>query len=161
MTIRPIRPEDAQAHTAFFSRLSPQDIRYRFFSAMRELSPEQTVRLTQVDYDREMAFIAVRRRPVRRSASPGWPAISTARSGEFAVIVQADMKGRGLASHLMRRLIDWARTRGLREIEGQILADNQPMLAFIRHLGFTVHRMVGRSRGDGGQAGLIAADAAG
>ena len=62
MTIRPIRPEDAQAHTAFFSRLSPQDIRYRFFSSMRELSPEQTVRLTQVDYDREMAFIAVKRR---------------------------------------------------------------------------------------------------
>ena len=60
MTIRPIRPEDAQAHGAFFARLSPQDIRYRFFSAMRELSPEQTVRLTQVDYDREMAFIAVR-----------------------------------------------------------------------------------------------------
>jgi acetyltransferase len=67
---------------------------------------------------------------------------SDGRSGEFAVIVQADMKGRGLASHLMRRLTDWARIRGLREIEGQILADNQPMLAFIRHLGFTVHRMV-------------------
>ena len=60
LTIRPIRPEDAKAHTAFFARLSPQDIRFRFFSAMRELSPEQTVRLTQVDYDREMAFIAVR-----------------------------------------------------------------------------------------------------
>ena len=58
------------------------------------------------------------------------------------MIVQPDMKGRGLASHLMRRLIDWARLRGLQEIEGQILADNAPMLAFIRHLGFTVHRMV-------------------
>ncbi len=63
------------------------------------------------------------------------------RAGEFAVIVQEDMKGRGLASHLMHRLIEWARTRGLREIEGQVLADNQPMLAFIRHLGFSVHRM--------------------
>ncbi len=58
------------------------------------------------------------------------------------MIVQADMKGRGLASRLMHRLIEWGRTRGLREIEGQILADNQPMLAFIRHMGFTVHRMV-------------------
>ena len=64
------------------------------------------------------------------------------RSGEFAVIVQADMKGRGLASHLMRRLIAWARLRGLTEMVGQILADNQPMLAFIRHLGFSVHRML-------------------
>jgi acetyltransferase len=51
------------------------------------------------------------------------------------------MKGRGLASHLMRRLIAWARMRGLSEVVGQILADNQPMLSFIRHLGFTVHRM--------------------
>ncbi len=66
ITIRPIRPEDAQAHKAFFSRLSPQDIRFRFFSSMRELSPEQTVRLTQVDYDREMAFIAGRIRAKRR-----------------------------------------------------------------------------------------------
>ena len=51
------------------------------------------------------------------------------------------MKGRGLASHLMRRLIDWARMRGLTEVVGQVLADNQPMLAFMRHIGFTVHRM--------------------
>ncbi len=141
MTIRPIRPEDAQAHTAFFSRLSPQDIRYRFFSAMRELSPEQTVRLTQVDYDREMAFIAVRDSTGETVGVSRLAADSDGRSGEFAVIVQADLKGRGLASHLMRRLIAWGRQSGLRRIEGQILADNQPMLAFIRHLGFSVRRM--------------------
>ncbi len=141
ITIRPIRPEDAEAHTAFFARLSPEDIRYRFFSAMRELSPEQTVRLTQVDYDREMAFIAVKDATnetvgvARLACEPGGD------SGEFAVIVQADMKGRGLASHLMRRLIDWARGQGLKRAVGQILADNTPMLAFIRHLGFSVHRM--------------------
>jgi acetyltransferase len=142
MTIRPIRPEDAQAHTAFFARLSPQDIRYRFFSAMRELSPEQTVRLTQVDYDREMAFIAVREATGETVGVSRLACDSDGLSGEFAVIVQADMKGRGLASILMRRLTGWARLRGLREVEGQILADNAPMLAFIRHLGFTVHRMV-------------------
>ena len=141
MTIRPIRPEDAQAHKAFFARLSPQDIRYRFFSAMRELSPEQTVRLTQVDYDREMAFIAVRDATSETVGVARLACDVDMRSGEFAVIVQADMKGRGLASLLMRRLIDWGRAQGLHEIEGQILADNQPMLAFIRHLGFTVRRM--------------------
>ncbi len=59
-TIRPIRPEDAAAHSAFFNRLSPEDVRFRFFSALRELSAEQTARLTQVDYEREIAFIAVR-----------------------------------------------------------------------------------------------------
>jgi acetyltransferase len=141
-TIRPIRPEDAQAHGAFFSRLSAQDIRYRFFSAMRELSAEQTARLTQVDYDREMAFIAVREATgdtvgvSRLACEPGGA------SGEFAVIVQPDMKGRSLGSHLMRRLIEWGRAQGLAEITGQILADNAPMLSFIRHLGFSVHRMV-------------------
>jgi acetyltransferase len=141
MTIRPIRPEDAQAHAAFFSRLSPQDIRYRFFTAVRELSLEQTVRLTQIDYDREMAFIAVREATGETVGVSRLACDSDGQSGEFAVIVQADMKGRGLASHLMHRLIDWARARGLREVVGQVLADNQPMLAFIRHLGFSVHRM--------------------
>ena len=140
LTIRPIRPEDAQAHAAFFSRLSPQDIRYRFFNAMRVLSVEQTVRMTHIDYDQEMAFVAV------NDASETVGVSRLARelggeSGEFAVIVQADMKGRGLASHLMRRLIAWARTQGMKEVVGQILADNAPMLAFIRHLGFAVHRM--------------------
>jgi acetyltransferase len=141
MTIRPIRPEDAQAHTAFFSRLSPQDIRYRFFSSMRELSPEQTVRLTQVDYDREMAFVAVRDATEETVGVARLACEPDGTAGEFAVIVQEDMKGRGLASHLMHRLISWARMQGLREIAGQVLADNQPMLAFVRHLGFSVHRM--------------------
>ena len=140
-TIRPIRPEDAEPHGAFFRRLSRKDIRYRFFSAMRELSPEQMARLTQVDYDREMAFIAVREATgetvgvARLVREPG------GRSGEFAVIVQPDMKGHGLASHLMQRLIDWARQRGMAEVVGQVLADNAPMLAFVRHLGFRLHRM--------------------
>lgn len=141
MIIRPIRPEDAAAHTAFFARLSPTDIRYRFFSAMRELSPEQTVRLTQVDYDWEMAFIAVRESTGETVGVSRLACDADGRSGEFAVIVQADMKGKGLASHLMRRLIDWGRSRGLKEIVGQILADNHPMLAFIKRLGFEVHRM--------------------
>jgi acetyltransferase len=142
ITVRPIRPEDAQAHSAFFHRLSPEDIRYRFFSVMRELSPEQTVRLTQIDYDREMAFVAVRDATEETVGVARLVCETEGRSGEFAVIVQADMKGRGLASLLVRRLIDWGRAQGLHEIEGQILADNQPMLAFIRHLGFTVRRMV-------------------
>jgi acetyltransferase len=141
ITIRPIRPEDAAEHTAFFSRLSPQDIRYRFFSAMREMSAEQTVRLTQVDYDREMAFVAVREETGDTVGVARLACDPDGRSGEFAVIVQEDMKGRGLASALMRGLIAWARTRGLTEVVGQILSDNQPMLTFVRHFGFALHRM--------------------
>ena len=140
LIVRPIRPEDAEEHGAFFSRLSPQDIRYRFFTAMRELSAEQMARLTQIDYDREMAFIAVREAS-GETVGVARLVCEDEHEGEFAVIVQADMKGRGVARHLMRRLIDWARGRGLREIVGQVLADNAPMLAFVRHLGFRVKRM--------------------
>jgi acetyltransferase len=140
LTVRPIRPEDAEQHGAFFSRLSPQDIRYRFFTAMRELSPEQMARLTQIDYDREMAFVAVREAS-GETVGVARLVCEDERSGEFAVIVQGDMKGQGVASHLMQRLIDWARARGLREMVGQVLADNAPMLAFVRHLGFGVKRM--------------------
>mgnify|MGYP002387042600 FL=1 len=150
LTIRPIRPEDAAAHGELFRRLSPQDVRYRFFSALRELSPEQLARMTQVDYEREMAFIAVREpagetvgvaRLVRESSAVE----GQGGTGEFAVVVQPDVKGKGVASALMRRLIDWARGQGITMIVGQVLADNTPMLAFIRGLGFTLRRMQGES----------------
>ena len=141
LIVRPIRPEDAEAHGAFFKRLSPTDVRFRFFSAMRELSPERTARLTQVDYDREMAFIAVRKATQETVGVARLVSDTEGRTGEFAVIVQSDMKGHGLAGHLMHRLIGWARDRHLQEVVGQILADNVPMLAFIRHLGFEVYRL--------------------
>jgi len=149
LTIRPIRPEDAEAHGAFFSRLSHEDVRYRFFSTMRELSPEQMARMTQVDYEREMAFVAVRETHdasgEMRSETVGVARLvrEGADGGEFAVVVQPDMKGKGLAGHLMRRLIDWGRAQGLATITGQVLAENRPMLGFIRKLGFTVHHVSG------------------
>jgi len=141
VTIRPIRPEDAEEHEAFFARLSPEDVRFRFFSSVRSLSPEQVARLTQVDYDREMAFIAQRDSTGETVGVARLVLDLARRSGEFAVIVQPDIKGRGLAGHLMRRLIDWGRSRGLAEIAGQVLADNAPMLAFVRQLGFSVRRL--------------------
>jgi acetyltransferase len=140
LTIRPIRPEDAEQHGAFFKRISPEDVRFRFFSAMRALSPEQTARMTQVDYDREMAFVALRDATKETVGVSRLVIEPGRRSGEFAVIVQPDMKGKGLARHLMNRLIAWARISGLSEIVGQILADNAPMLAFVRRLGFTLRR---------------------
>ena len=140
-TVRPIRPEDAQAHGAFFGRLSPEDIRYRFFTALRELSPEQMARMTQVDYEREMAFVATRSGPDGVDETIGVARLvrDAPEHGEFAVIVQPDMKGKGLARHLMERLIDWGRSQGMHEIVGQVLADNKPMLGFVRSLGFTIH----------------------
>ena len=139
LTIRPVRPEDAEAHRAFFARLPPEDVRFRFFAPMQDLPPELTARLTQIDYDREMAFIAVEAgRTVgvaRLVRDPGGEV------GEFALVVEPGWKGRGLGRHLMQRLFAWAREAGLREVVGQVLADNAPMLAFCRALGFTVRRL--------------------
>ncbi len=117
LTIRPIRPEDAAAHAALFRRISPEDVRYRFFSTLRELSPERIARMTQVDYDREMAFVAVRANGDTVGVSR---LVCDRDEGEFAVIVQPDMKGRGLARHLMQRLIAWGRAQGMTAIVGQV-----------------------------------------
>jgi acetyltransferase len=141
LTIRPIRPEDAAQHAAFFARLSPEDVRFRFFTTMRELSPEMIARLTQIDYDREMAFAAVRESTGETIGVSRLVMESGGQSGEFAVIVQPDAKGKGVATRLMQRIIDWARMRGMHQVAGQVLADNAPMLSFVRHLGFTVRRM--------------------
>jgi acetyltransferase len=143
LTIRPIRPEDAAAHGEFFKRLTPEDVRYRFFSALRELSAEQMSRLTHIDYEREMAFIAVRETTGETVGVSRLVREMGGGEGEFAVVVQPDMKGRGLARHLMERLIEWARTQGINEVVGQVLSDNAPMLAFVRRLGFRVRRTPG------------------
>ncbi|WP_237215242.1 bifunctional acetate--CoA ligase family protein/GNAT family N-acetyltransferase [Falsiroseomonas oryziterrae] len=141
--IRPIRPEDAEAHGAFFRRLTPEDIRWRFFSQLRELPPQQIARMTQLDYDREMAFVAVRSRPDGTEDLLGVSRLirePDGVTGEFAVIVDRAMKGQGLGRHLMERLFDWARANGIGVIAGQVLADNAPMLAFVQGLGFTLKR---------------------
>jgi acetyltransferase len=141
--IRPIRPEDAQAHAAMIARVPPDDLRFRFFAAVREISPEQMARLTQIDYGREMAFVAV------RAASGTTAGVARAvretldDSAEFAILVEPAAKGRGLASHLMDRLIAWARGQGIGRITGQVLADNHAMLAFVRHLGFVTTTVPG------------------
>ena len=137
LEIRPIRPEDAEAHAALVGRLTPEDIRYRFFAQLRELSREQIARMTQIDYDREIAIVAVRGTVTlgvsRLVQQPGGEA-------EFAVVVDPAMKGTGLGRHLMQRIIDWGRSKGLTAITGEILSDNRRMLAFIRRLGFELKR---------------------
>ena len=140
-TIRPIRPEDAQAHADMVARVPPEDMRYRFFTASREVAPEQMARLTQIDYEREMAFIAVRQAD---QATVGVARLvremGTVR-GEFAIVVEPSAKGLGLAAHLMARLVAWGRGLGVREIVGTILADNHAMIGFVRRLGFVVRHV--------------------
>jgi len=138
LLVRPIRPEDAEAHSAFIARLSPEDIRYRFFSQLKALPPVQTARLTQIDYDREMAFAAF-----QGDAMLGVSRLirePNGETGEFAVVVDAAMKGQGLGGYLMQRLFDWAPSGGITMIAGQVLADNAPMLGFVQRLGFSARR---------------------
>jgi acetyltransferase len=143
LTIRPIRPEDAEAHGELFRRLTPEDVRWRFFSQIRELPPQQIARMTQLDYDREMAFVAVRTRPDGKEELLGVSRLirePDGRTGEFAVVVDRQIKGQGLGRHLMERVFAWARATGIATVTGQVLADNAPMLAFVRSLGFEAHR---------------------
>ncbi len=140
-TIRPIRPEDAAAHAALVGRVPAEDLRYRFFTALREVSPEQMARLTQIDYDREMAFVAVRDGDQATVGVARLVCEAAGQSGEFAILVEPDSKGLGLGLRLMQRLVEWARAQGIPTITGQVLADNQPMLGFVRHLGFELRRL--------------------
>lgn len=141
-TLRPIRPEDADAHAAMFARLTPEDVRFRFFSAMRALSTEQISRMTDVDYGREMAIVAVREKTGQTAGVSRLVRNDTdGTTAEFAVVVEPAAKGLGLATALMQAIIAWGKSQGVAEINGQILADNMPMLAFIKRLGFQVSRI--------------------
>jgi acetyltransferase len=140
LVVRPIRPEDAAAHAEAFRRVPPADIRWRFFSPIRELSPALVARLVQIDYDREMAFIASREATGETLGVARLVREPNEGEAEFAIIVADEVKGSGLGRFLMERLFEWAKANGVRKIVGQILADNAPMLAFARRLGFTVRR---------------------
>jgi acetyltransferase len=137
--LRPIRPEDAPAHVAFFSALSPEDVHFRMFGMMRELSPGQLARFTQIDYAREMAFIATRKGNDGRDETLGVVRVLADPDnieGEFAIVVRSDLHGQGLGRLLMGCLLDYCRSRGLARVRGTALAANVRMHALARACGF-------------------------
>lgn len=138
---RPIRPEDADLESAFIARLSEQAKYFRFMRAMHELTPEMLVRFTQIDYDREMALIAVTREAgvEKEIAVARYIANPDGTSCEFAIVVADEWTKRGIGSQLLRQLMEVARLRGLRTMEGEVLSDNHPMQELARSLGFMVH----------------------
>jgi acetyltransferase len=139
LLLRPIMPEDAPAHTAFFAALTPEDVRLRMFVRMRELQPAQLARFTQIDYDREMAFIATRTGPDGQPETLGVArAVADPDNvqAEFAVTVRSDLKGKGLGRILMQKLIRYCRARGTAEIVGEALAENRGILGMTGKLGF-------------------------
>ena len=141
LLIRPVRPEDEPAFIAGFSRLTAEAIRMRFMHLVKELTHIEAARLTQIDYDREMALVAVRQRPDREPEGCGVARIigdADRERAEFAIILLQEATGIGLSSLLLRRLIHYARAQGLREIFGEILRENEPMLELCRAMGFTL-----------------------
>ena len=138
MLLRPIKPEDAPALEQFFARLSPEDVRLRFFTAMRSLPPTLLARLTQIDYDREMAFLLVDEKSHEMLGVSRFVADPDNLRAEFAVSVRSDLKGHGLGRLLMQRLIAYAKERGTGELVGDVLEENARMLALCRELGFSI-----------------------
>mgnify|MGYP000329868391 FL=1 len=138
--IRPIRPEDARLEQQLMAKLSDRTRFLRFMYTLRELTPAMLSRFTQIDYDREMALIAVRETP------EGEQQVGVARyiikldgeGCEFAIVLADELQGRGLASRLFRDLIDVARDRGLKYMDGVALRENSNMIRLARELGFSI-----------------------
>ncbi|WP_305967082.1 bifunctional acetate--CoA ligase family protein/GNAT family N-acetyltransferase [Marinobacter salsuginis] len=140
--IRPVLAEDEPAHRAFHELQSPESIRYRFFQYRKHFSREDVAQMVQIDYDREMVFIA----NAPREDGEGEETLGTVRTWtdadnlqcEFAVMVHDKMKGEGLGVALMQKMIDYCRSRGTMEMVGNVLPDNRPMLQLAEHLGFEI-----------------------
>jgi len=136
--VRPIRPEDELLYERFFAGVTDQDLRLRFFSPVKTSSHSFVARFTQIDYARAMAFIAIDEATGHMLGVARLHANATYESGEYAILVRSDLKGRGLGWLLMQTIIEYARAEGLRGIEGQVLAENLTMLTMCKELGFSV-----------------------
>jgi acetyltransferase len=141
--LRPILPEDEPTLQAMVKRLSPEDIRLRFFQPLKELSHALAARLTQLDYDREMAFVLAD--PGRAGRTTIWGVVRMTadpdlEEAEYAITLDPTLRGLGLGALLMRRIIDYARKRGIRRLFGEVLEENEAMLKLNRALGFAIKR---------------------
>ena len=140
IVIRPIRPEDAEMEQEFVRNLSEESRYYRFISTVRELSQRMLVRFTQIDYDREMALVAVTQQNDRdlQIGVARYVINSSGDTCEFAIAVADDWQKHGIGGRLMVSLMDAAREKGLRRIDGDVLTSNTRMLRFMQKLGFEV-----------------------
>jgi acetyltransferase len=142
VAIRPIRPEDAEIEQEFIRNLSDEAKYFRFMHAVHELTPEMLVRFTQIDYDREMALIAVTEEDghevehgvTRYVTNPDQ------NSAEFALVVSDEFQGHGIGQRMLKRLMEIARARGLDMMEGEVLTANHRMLDLVRAMDFQVER---------------------
>jgi acetyltransferase len=139
--LRPIRPADASLYPAFLRGLTERDIGLRLLAPRKHFPHDFLARLTQIDYAREMAFVALATDSGallgvgRLTADPDYA------RAEYSVIVRSDMQGKGIGWAIMEQLLAYARSEGLRMVEGFVLAENAEMLKLSRELGFEVRQM--------------------
>ncbi|HTG03371.1 MAG TPA: bifunctional acetate--CoA ligase family protein/GNAT family N-acetyltransferase [Bradyrhizobium sp.] len=135
---RPIRPEDEPVIHEFLRHVTSHDLRLRFFAPMKEFTHEFIARLTQLDYARAMAFVAFDEATNEMVGVVRIHSDSIYETGEYAILLRSDLKGKGLGWALMQLIIEYARSEGLKTISGDVLTENAVMLEMCRHLGFEV-----------------------
>jgi len=136
--VRPVRPEDEDEFRRFFEKITPEDLRLRFFAPVRDFSHTFLARLTQLDYARAIAFVAFDDETGEMMGAVRLHADANHETGEYGILLRSDLKGLGLGWELMRLMIEWAKAEGLREVEGQVLRENSTMLDMCRSLGFSI-----------------------
>ena len=137
---RPILPEDEPLLQQFIARVTKEDLYYRYFSEINEFTHDDLANMTQIDYDREMAFVAVHTTAEQTEILGVTRAISDPDNidAEFAVLVRSDLKGLGLGGRLLEKLINYTRDHGLQRLNGITMPNNRGMIALARKLGFDV-----------------------
>ena len=136
--VRPVRPEDDAMFRQFFTHVTDEDLRLRFFQSVRHFSHEFIARLTQLDYARSIALVAIHPQTHEMLGAVRLHADANYEKGEYGILVRSDLKGHGIGWKLMQIMIEYARWLGLKVIEGQVLRENRTMLAMCESLGFTV-----------------------
>ena len=135
---RPIRPDDEFLIRDLLGHVTKEDLRLRFFDSIKEFSRQFIAKLTELDYERAMAFAAIDETSNEMLGVVWLYCDSIHESGEYAITLRSDLKGRGLGWALMQLMIEYAKSESLKQISGQILQENSVMLKMCRELGFKV-----------------------
>ncbi|HRK24728.1 MAG TPA: GNAT family N-acetyltransferase, partial [Beijerinckiaceae bacterium] len=143
LRVRPMRPTDQAALTVMLQRTAPKDLRMRFLSSVNKLDPVMMARLTQLDYAREMAFVALDPVSAEILGVVRLHGDANRERGEYAILIRSDQQGRGIGRALMDSIIRFARNEGYAEISGEVLAENAGMLRMAAELGFAILRQPG------------------
>jgi RimJ/RimL family protein N-acetyltransferase len=136
--VRPIKPDDEPLIHDLLVHVSKEDLRLRFFDSIREFSHQFVARLTQIDYAREMAFVAIDEASDELLGVVRLYSGLSHETGEYAILLRSNLKGRGLGWALMQLIIEYAKSEGLKRVVGQILQENSVMLKMCRELGFEI-----------------------